>query len=177
MVAGWYPPQEESRVNVASTVHHCRIQSTGFAVVGKIWADNLWPGRISPILPTSPIRWGGGYDRSLLLRPAIFYQLLGPRGQTIGVISGFSTGGGYFRSRGLFVFEEYRRQGFAQLLLGQIARDAKDAGESFLWTLPRITAWGAYNRFGFQLESDWFNKDMEFGPNAYASYSLMMQER
>jgi GNAT superfamily N-acetyltransferase len=146
-----------------------KVIITDFKTVGLIWREFLWPGRVSPITPTSAIQFGGGYNLSLLGQEAIFLRLVDSSEQTLGVISGFPTQEGYFRSRGLFVFQSFRGRGFSQILLGSIREYARENGHTRLWSLPRQSSWLAYKRFGFCQNSDWFNEGVEFGPNAFAS--------
>jgi GNAT superfamily N-acetyltransferase len=158
-----------------------RIVATDFETVGQIWREKLWPGRRSEILPTSAIRFGGGYDLELLERTAVFFKLVIYAAQAghpaqgeeiLGVISGFSTHDGYFRSRGLYVSSAFRGRGYSQLLLAAVADHAKAVGCSFVWSLPRRASWEAYRRFGFELASEWTEEGMEFGPNAFAVLRL-----
>lgn len=152
------------------------IIETNFEAAYEIWSQNLWKGRSSPIRGTSSLCFRGGHDLSYHRNPAVFFlACAGGVASPAGIVSGFQTGPGYFRCRGLFVFPQYRGNGIAQALLRKISQAGSVSGNSYLWTMPRKESWRAYEKFGFTLDSDWFEEKMEFGPNAFASLRLNTQ--
>lgn len=92
--------------------------------------------------------------------------------QVAGVVSGFKTSNKEYRSRGLFVFPNARREGIATTLLREIEKQAMKEGCDTLWTMPRKTAIDFYTSFGFERVGDWFDEDVEFGPNCFVKKSL-----
>tara|TARA_B100000749_G_scaffold280887_2_gene279958 strand:+ start:17498 stop:18034 length:537 start_codon:yes stop_codon:yes gene_type:complete len=150
-----------------------RISSTNFDEVYPIWANHLWKGRKSGIEPTNPIRFGGGYDKKLLLADPFFFKAVDDRSQRIvGVISGFATHDNGFRLRGVYVDPYYRGLGIANKLTARIIKLGEVMGRDFVWTLARQETMGFYQRLGFEQTSNWINHEVEFGPNCFMSLPL-----
>lgn len=153
-----------------ASLSSCRfkLRASCFSEIFPIWKSYLWPHRQSPIQAVSPI------DRALKYCPAIkeakpvFFALVDSFDGIVGTISGYRTEPGYFRCRGLFIREEARRLGLSKTLLRAIERQAVAEGCEFVWSLPRQSAFLAYQSFGFTRNSDWFSAGMEFGPNCLA---------
>ena len=132
-----------------------------------IWRDKLWPGRTSAIEPTSAIKYLGGYDMQNMQFVPVFFSVRSDR--IIAVNSIVQCADGSARSRGLWVDPEYRKAGYARIVLECSILQAKDWQSSHIWTMPRVTALPAYQSVGFIQTSDWFDQGVEFGPNCYAS--------
>jgi GNAT superfamily N-acetyltransferase len=60
-----------------------------------------------------------------------------------------------YRSRGLWVDPNYRRQGIAQLLLTATIEQGQQEGYTQIWSYPRQSSWPTYQAVGFKLASDW----------------------
>lgn len=75
-------------------------------------------------------------------------------GNIIGVNSGHATTEGY-RSRGLWVHPQHRKQGIGQQLLLKTILQAKKENADLIWSYPRKTSWTTYESAGFELVSDW----------------------
>lgn len=133
-----------------------------------VWRDKLWPGRKSEIKPINGIKFMGGFDRNIEHSTPTFFGAFS-NDELIGVNSGFRTDVDSYRSRGLYVEHTYRRQGIAQLLLHAIEAQAIFEGHSLLWSMPRATSMPAYLKFGFVRVSNFFDENVEFGPNCFAS--------
>lgn len=133
-----------------------RIVPASFAEVATVWAKHLWAGR-NDIEPYSAIKYGTypyQYELSYKDQPATFLTAL-IDDQLAGVNSGHGTGQSY-RSRGLFVFPQFRRRGVGQALLLATVRQALDEDRCFVWSLPRQTSLSTYLAAGFRQDSPWF---------------------
>lgn len=75
----------------------------------------------------------------------------------IGVNSGHMTMDRLYRSRGLFVQEEYRKMGIGKKLLLKTISQAHHENAIGCWSYPKNTAWLAYARAGFQRTGREFN--------------------
>lgn len=145
-----------------------RARESSFEEVYPLWCEGLWPGRQSAIKPVSPIGLDLRYSEGIANAQPHFWAVEQKNGKVAGVLSGYETGGGYFRVRGLYVTPQERRLGISTLLLAQAQEEALSRHLSYLWTLPRQPAWPAYQAFGFIQRSPWFTEGMEFGPNCLA---------
>jgi GNAT superfamily N-acetyltransferase len=148
------------------------LRSAEFQEVLPIWQDHLWPGRKSPIRAVSPIDHSLRFQSEINSAKPTFWKICGKHDEITGVISGYKTATGHYRSRGLFVKREFRGMGFSNQLLSAVIEQGKTEGCNFVWSLPRQSAWHAYERFGFVRTSDWLQEGMEFGPNCLAFYSI-----
>jgi len=146
------------------------IKRISFDEILPVWRDHLWVGRVSEIKPTNGLKYLGGYDRSIEeYNPSFFGVFIDDK--CVGVNSGHATAENEYRSRGLFVFPEYRKNGIAQKLLRVISIQAKIEKKGILWSLPRLTALSTYKKFGFNIVSNWVH-DLEFGPNVYVMVDI-----
>lgn len=148
-----------------------KIVPSSFREILPVWRDHLWPGRTSPLREQSSMRLEGGFDPEIYKNQVYFYKIL--VGDVLaGTNSVFKTGDGEFRSRGLFVFPEFRGQSLSRALLEEAIAYTKLNGGEVLWSIPRVSALSAYERVGFQKLRATDEQDMEFGPNVYAALRL-----
>jgi GNAT superfamily N-acetyltransferase len=109
-----------------------------------------------------------GWNESIVKNDNIKVTYFGAKinNKIVGVNSGFSPEPFQFRSRGLFVLPEYRKQGISQELL-KATEDKAREDESIitLWSMPRKPALHAYIKFGFKVLSD-FKKEI-FDENCF----------
>ena len=134
-----------------------------------IWKDHLWPNRTSPIEPNSAMCFGGGYDMfNMSTQPTFFAYIIDNK--IAGVNSGHLCSNKQYRSRGLFVFDNYRKQGIGTQLLLATIDQARLEDASMCWSYPRQDSWRTYEKAGFILQSE-FKQD-ESGFNAYCSLDL-----
>lgn len=147
------------------------IQTTNFETVLPIWQNKLWVGRSSKIESHSAMRFLGGYDIGYFDNPATFLIAL-DNNQIVGCLSGHGTDPLWYRSRGLWVDQDFRRKGIAKLLMNKLFELAIEEGYKWIWTIPRITAMPFYSKLGYSRSSLDFDKDVEFGPNCYAAKLL-----
>ena len=99
------------------------VKKITFDEIFSIWDNYLWKGRKSKIEPTNPIKFMGGYDKTIKYNTASFFGVV-DKGKFIGVNSGFATDSNLYRSRGLYVHKRWRRRGIATLLLKATEKQA-----------------------------------------------------
>lgn len=145
------------------------LKITDFQTVFPIWRDYLWPTRTSEITSTSAMVYLGGYNIDNINKTAVFVSYI-INDRIVGVNSGHICADNSFRSRGLYVFEEYRKRGIAQQLLCGIIDIAYDNNSEFVWSFPKYESWNTYKNVGFDLSSDW--EKSELGLNAYCIKKL-----
>jgi GNAT superfamily N-acetyltransferase len=133
------------------------------------WKSHLWPKRKSKIESQSIINHLGHLDHSVLQYQPYFWGVFHDD-KIVGVISGMKTSPVFFRSRGLWVHEEFRELGLATELLRSVELRAKENGCKTLWSMPRCRSWGFYERIGFKIQFKLEN--YEFGPHYIAYKSL-----
>lgn len=141
------------------------VEPSSFQAVKPYWKA-LWPGRKSAIEPTSGMQLNGGFDKNYIKFKAYFWEAKSPMGSTAGVLSGHLSSEREFRTRGLYIAPEYRRQGVAHWLLKEAELKALSLGAELMWALPRKTSLTTYENFGFIKVSDWLDH-FEFSPNCY----------
>lgn len=145
------------------------ISNTTFDVINEIWSKELWPNRKSIITPTSAMNYLEGYDLiNMTYNPTFICYLV--EEEIAGVNSGHLCMDGSYRSRGLFVYPKYRKQGIGpKLLLATIDQGRKENAR-FVWSYPRNTSWETYKKAGFELTTDW--EYSETGINAFCKIDL-----
>ena len=75
-----------------------------------------------------------------------------------------------YRSRGLYVFDQYRGRGIGTKLLKATIAQAELEGASMCWSYPKDSSWKTYERAGFELASEF--EVSENGNNAYCMIRL-----
>ena len=147
------------------------VLESDFETVAPFWHDKLWPDRESPINAVSSMAYLGGYDMGIYKYDPVFFVAEQSK-KIVGVISGFETAPGWFRSRGVWVDPEVAGRGYGRALMRSIEQAALDRRCTNLWTIPRQSAMPFYEKMGFRQTSDWFDVGVEYGPNAYALKTL-----
>jgi GNAT superfamily N-acetyltransferase len=111
----------------------------------------------------------GGYDlKNMNFDPTFFAYY--KDNTVIGVNSGHMCIGQEYRSRGLYVFPEYRKKGVGtELLLATINQGIKENAK-LVWSYPKLTSWSTYKNAEFILSSDWGKS--ELGLNAYCKRDI-----
>lgn len=140
-----------------------RFGSTDFDTVETVWRERLWPNRTSAIETHSVMTWpyDGNlleYDMNIFDYPASFFAVWDDE-KLIGVNSGHKTTDTLYRSRGLWVDPDYRKQGIAQILFGATETAARSENCSAIWSIPRKTALSAYQRYGFETVGGFFGTE------------------
>lgn len=145
------------------------IVPISFEDIYTIWSDHLWPNRISQIETNSAMSYWRGYDmKNMAYKPTFFAYMVD--GAIAGVNSGHFCYEDNFRSRGLFVFPEYRRRGIAKELLQAAIDQAMIENAKFVWSFPKKESWSSYEAVGFRLVTCW--EQAETGVNAYCRKDL-----
>lgn len=130
------------------------IRQIKFSQILPFWKNKLWPDRLSAIETNSAMNYQEGYCiENMQYRPTFFGYFKGK--EIIAVNSGHKCTGNNYRSRGLWVNEEYRNLGIGKKLLLKTIEQARKENCSFIWSYPRKTSWPTYESVGFNLTTDW----------------------
>jgi len=134
-----------------------------------IWRNHLWPNRKSEIEAHSAMLYMKGYDlKNYEYTPSFFAYKIDD--EIVGVNSGHMCCDNSYRSRGLFVFPKYRKQGIGKELLEYTIKTGIYEGADFVWSYPRKTSWRVYTSAGFELSTEWF--ESEIGENAFCIFKF-----
>jgi len=140
-----------------------------FEEIYSIWYTRLWPNRQSAIETHSAMNFLGGYDiKNMISTPTFFAYKLDNK--IVGVNSGHLCHDNSYRSRGLFVFTEYRKQGIGKILLRATIDKGKDECADYVWSYPKQSSWKTYESAGFSLASIWEQSELDL--NAYCHFKL-----
>jgi len=134
------------------------IKQLSFEEIKPIWKNNLWTDR-GEILPMSNMRYKDIPYTSISKRytPTFFAYIVND--EIAGVNSGHCSSRFHYRSRGLYVFPAYRKQGIGTKLLEYVCSLGRDAGMVYCWSLPRKTALTTYVNAGFEQTSKFFETE------------------
>ena len=151
-----------------------QIRAITFEQCSKIWAEKLWPGR-KHIEPASAMVYAPEnpemqYDMRNMELPQVFLGLF-IDDTIVGVNSGHFCGDKSFRSRGLWVDENFRHRGFGIQLLASTIAYARALQSPFIWSYPRFTSRKTYELVGFKITSNWRKSDTS-DSNAYCILDL-----
>ena len=135
-----------------------------------IWQKYLWPGRESPIKSHSAMTLNGSISMEIYNYPATHWGIY-HNNKIIAVNSGHMSSKNHYRSRGLWVHEQFRKKGLAQLLLSATTLQAKKEGCSVIWSIPRKEALPTYKASGFTEEGNYFATETSTA-NIYATKLL-----
>lgn len=145
------------------------ILEISFNTILPIWRDYLWPNRTSPIETNSAMTFKGGYELlNMATKPTFFAYMID--GNIAGVNSGHMCTNNEYRSRGLYVFDQYRGRGIGTKLLKATIAQAELEGARMCWSYPKDSSWKTYERAGFELASEF--EVSENGTNAYCVVRL-----
>ena len=140
------------------------IRHITFDEILPIWRDELWTNRTSAIEPVSAMMIDGSYDlHNFDYTPSFFAHK--DKGVIVGVNSGHMCCDGSYRSRGLYVHPNYRKQGIGKNLLLATINQAKIERARYVWSYPRKESFSVYGNVGFFLASEW--REDENGVNAF----------
>jgi predicted GNAT family acetyltransferase len=140
-----------------------KIERLTFEQITSVWQNHLWPDRESPIESHSAMTWPfegnpEQYDMNVFNYPATFWGVYIDN-KLVGVNSGHKTTDTQYRSRGIWVDPEYRKQGVAQNLFNMTEHRAILEKCNMIWSLPRKTALPAYTKFGFETVGDFIKTE------------------
>ncbi len=141
------------------------IEKISFLQILDVWSSYLWPERNSKIESNSAMMFLSGYDMKNMETTPTFFAYV-KENKIMGVNSGHLCGDNSYRSRGLYVFPEYRNIGIGVELLKATIEQGKKESATYVWSYPRKTSWSTYERAGFVLASDWESSETSDN-NAY----------
>lgn len=156
-----------------------KVKEIGWQEIRLIWEIELWPNKKNGVAKTNEWTWKWtddflGKNKEMAKNTSPTFFGIEIDGNIVCVNSVFMTERGiftYYRSRGLWVDTNYRRQGLAKSILTHCLEYVRKNHGNWLWTVPRKSAFPAYKSVGFIKKSDWFD-DGQFGPNCIASKYL-----
>lgn len=156
------------------------IKTIDFETIKSVWETKLWPNRQSPIETHSAMTFIMSRHNHDAIDMNIFNYnptFLGcfVDDKLVGVNSGHKTYEGEYRSRGLWVDDEYRGMGLAQNLFKVLEFVAANEQCSIMWSIPRLTALPSYQRFGFY-KMGYFIKTETADANVYASKIINLSD-
>lgn len=132
-----------------------QIKLIDFQTILPVWQNELWVKRVSKIETHSAMVYNSSeYDTKNFSLPVWFFGYY-ENNSLLGVNSAHLCADGSLRSRGLFVYEKYRGNGIAKLLLSLTVKKHKELSSKFLWSYPRKSSWHVYEKAGFSLTSQW----------------------
>jgi GNAT superfamily N-acetyltransferase len=143
--------------------------------IEEVWRKELWPGRRTPIKQMSSMTWiqPDYIDTDMEIYKKYKPTFFGVRDpfskEIVGVNSGHRTDDTTYRSRGLWVNQNFRGKKIGQILLQETIHQAKKENCKWIWTCPRKKSLKTYQNASFKRKSDWFDEGMEFGPNCIAA--------
>jgi len=149
-----------------------KTQRITFETILPIWSSKLWPDRASAIESHSAMTWPFEGDpepinMSIFEFEPVFWGVYF-KDKLIGVNSGHRTTDRQYRSRGIWVDPEYRKQGVSQSLFIMTEHQAKLEKCDMIWSIPRKTALKAYTKFGFSTVGGYINTETS-DANIYVS--------
>lgn len=145
------------------------IIKTTFPMILDIWQNHLWVNRTSKIESHSAMLLDQTYDLKNFDYEATYFLYISG-GKVVGCNSGHKCCDNTYRSRGLFVFPEFRGQGYGTKLLLQTIKQGKIERATSVWSYPKLESWNTYKKAKFKLITEW--KESEMGINAYCYYKL-----
>ena len=148
------------------------VQEIEFEEIYDIWKSKLWSGRKSEIKPMSSLMYLGGYNMSIYNNYKPTFWGIYKDSKLVAVNSGHRTESDLYRSRGIYVDSECRGLGLASMLFNAVDKQALKEGCGQVWSMPRKGSEYAYLKNGYLKTSEWFDEDVEFGPNCYVLKDL-----
>ena len=145
------------------------IITVNFNFIKDFWREHLWPNRKSDIESHSAMLLSKEFELKNFDYPASYFAYI-QDDKVAGVNSGHKCCDNTYRSRGLYVFPEFRKQGIGIQLLLATVEQGKIEECDLVWSYPRFESWTTYKSAGFELISEW--AETETGLNAYCSQSL-----
>jgi GNAT superfamily N-acetyltransferase len=140
------------------------IRPITFQEILNVWSNHLWPNRTSLIESNSAMIFLGGYSLKNMKSKSTFFGYF-YNNILVGVNSGHMCDDNGYRSRGLYVYADYRNQGIGSQLLYKTIEQAKCENASYVWSYPKKSSWSTYETVGFELASDWETSELDI--NAY----------
>jgi len=168
------------------------IKEISFDVIEDVWLQkDMWGDALQKkmLMTAAPVHsiyyWDGkeyfgGFDERIrdLRFSNPFYYAWVEDGNIHGVNSFYHLNNIQCRSRGLYVFPEYRKTGIAVKLLQYAIEANRNKNYKFIWSLPRKEAKSSYIKAGFNITSNDFLNMPDgtgnlFYENAYCRYNYV----
>lgn len=155
------------------------IKEIDFNTIEDIWISqkDMWIEKpfIRPIqdnLYWDGIQYFGGKNKLInsLKYSNPYYYACFISNKIVGVNSFFKVNNEQCRSRGLYVFPEYRNKGISKLLLNYAIEKNKNKNYKFIWTMPRKEALSSYTSIGFYKTSNFFSSSPDRGMKMISGY-------
>ena len=146
------------------------INKITYDEIKELW-DLLWWDKYYPKSGVILLEWGKR-DASIHENYDIEVSFFGAyiNDKLVGVNSGFCPCEFQYRSRGLYVLPEYRRQGIATKLLDATEEQGRKEGRFIIWSVPRKEALSTYKKYGFLQLSNFFKGT--WGENCFVMKSI-----
>jgi len=148
----------------------CMIRRSNFDEIETYWYLYLWPQQ-EKIKSMSSMTYLGGYDIQIYKKYKPSFFVFEVEEEIIAVNSCHKSSDDEMRSRGLWVKPEYRKQGITYKLFEAIFNEALLQQCKFVWSIPRKTAFAAYQANGFIKTSNWFKTETS-NANCYVRKTL-----
>lgn len=142
------------------------IITVNFDFIQDIWRKHLWTDRKTEIQSHSAMLLDGTYDLKNFTYPASYFVYI-HENKVAGCNSGHKCCDNSYRSRGLYVFPEFRKQGIGTDLLLKTVEQGITERADLVWSYPRFESWTTYVKAGFKLQGGW--QETETGMNAFCS--------
>ena len=111
---------------------------------------------------------GGHNLNNMSFAPTFFAYIL--NNKIVGVNSGHKCMDNSYRSRGLWVFPEYRGQRVGRKLLLATIEQGIYENVDCVWSYPKFSSWNTYRAAGFTLASKWHQSELDL--NAYCTTTV-----
>lgn len=149
------------------TLKNFYLKRINFEQIKPIW-NILWKDRKQE--PFSSMTMKGDFDSKI--KDIYKFSAFGvyESGKLIGVNAGHKSAQLEYRTRGLWVAQDYRGNGVAQMLFTKLEEQAKAEGARWLWSFPRLSSLPAYMRAGYKSYGD--PEKAEFEQNVRAKKDL-----
>lgn len=139
------------------------LKKIEFSDILPVWQCHLWPDRKSVIETHSAMTWpysdnAEPIDMKIFEYQSTFWGAYIDN-KLVGVNSGHKTTTTEYRSRGIWVDPEHRCQGISQTLFALTEHQAILENCKMIWSMPRISALGAYLKHGFICEGTTFQTE------------------
>ena len=154
------------------------IEQINFEIIQEIWyEEDMW-GQMAYVPPTNDYLYWDGKEhfgqreekiRDLNYSNPVFYAYK-ENNKILGVNSYFHVNQDQCRSRGLYVYPEYRERGIGTILLKYAIDQNRDKKYKFIWSRPRNTAVEAYKKAGFKITSKIVDNTPDGKPMLYKNY-------
>lgn len=131
------------------SINNLRITPGTFEEILPFWSNELWPDRKSPIEALSYINENGEIDMGLIDSEVTFFKAVLPDNKIVGVLSIIKTSSHSWRSRGIWVDSNFRKQGIGSALLEYAINWVKLRNGHYIWSMPKVSAFSFYKKLGF----------------------------